>query len=239
MSEEKPNYYAILPANVRYDNELKDKAKILYAEICALSNKEGYCSASNKYFAELYNVSTRTITELIRDLVDREYIKNVVIFKKDSKEVSERRLYLWKKSSRGIEENFQENIINSSSYYELNINNKYKYNNYINNNNIIYEFIEQNYVRTISPLEKEQIDNWIKEFDIDLIKYAFEISIMNNKRNFNYVKAILKNWKTAGYKTIQDVKDNEKKKEEIKKENEKITEEMQEVLEYNWFDEEL
>ena len=49
-----PSYYAILPANVRYDKNLKPMEKILYAEITALSNKNGYCSASNSYFAKLY-----------------------------------------------------------------------------------------------------------------------------------------------------------------------------------------
>ena len=28
--EEKPNYYAVIPSNVRYDDRLKDKAKLLY-----------------------------------------------------------------------------------------------------------------------------------------------------------------------------------------------------------------
>ena len=29
----KPNYYAVIPAIVRYDNDVMDKAKILYGEI--------------------------------------------------------------------------------------------------------------------------------------------------------------------------------------------------------------
>ena len=54
MNEEnKSNYYAIIPAVVRYDNKLTDKAKLLYGEITCLSNKEGYCFATNNYFANL------------------------------------------------------------------------------------------------------------------------------------------------------------------------------------------
>ena len=54
MMDNKPNYWSILPANVRYDNELKPNEKILYSEITSLMNKDGYCYASNKYFSELY-----------------------------------------------------------------------------------------------------------------------------------------------------------------------------------------
>ena len=50
---ETPNYYAIIPSNVRY-SDLKPNAKLLYGEITALSNKHGFCFASNKYFANLY-----------------------------------------------------------------------------------------------------------------------------------------------------------------------------------------
>ena len=57
--EEKPNYYAIIPANVRYDNDLKPNEKLMFGEITALSNKNGYCTATNAYFAKLYNVTKK------------------------------------------------------------------------------------------------------------------------------------------------------------------------------------
>lgn len=72
---EKPGYYAILPADVRYDTELSSTAKLMYAEITALSNTFGYCTAKNKYFAELYNVDVRHIRRVLSELSDRDFIK--------------------------------------------------------------------------------------------------------------------------------------------------------------------
>ncbi len=75
MEEYKPNYYAIIPANVRYDKEISPNAKLLYGEITSLCNQKGYCWATNEYFSSLYGVSDRTIQNLIKQLSDKEYIK--------------------------------------------------------------------------------------------------------------------------------------------------------------------
>lgn len=87
---EKKSYYAVIPANVRYDEQLSPNAKLLYGEITALCNSEGYCWASNKYFAELYGVTNRTIANWLRELADREYIKAEVFFKTGSREIEKR-----------------------------------------------------------------------------------------------------------------------------------------------------
>ena len=53
MNEEnKIGYYAVIPATILFDKELKPNEKLLYAVITALSNKEGYCYASNTYLGE-------------------------------------------------------------------------------------------------------------------------------------------------------------------------------------------
>lgn len=103
---EKPNFYAILPADVRYDDRLSAREKLLYAEITALSNKEGYCWASNTYFANLYNSTNRTIITSINNLVDLGFVKRELIYKKGQKEVEKRLLYPMTNFSLPSEENF-------------------------------------------------------------------------------------------------------------------------------------
>lgn len=87
---ESPSYYAIIPAGVRYDKQLPQGAKLLYSEITALSNKNGYCWASNDYFAKLYSVSNRTIKSWLKCLEDNSYIRRVVKYKNGSKEIEQR-----------------------------------------------------------------------------------------------------------------------------------------------------
>ncbi|MDD2840738.1 MAG: helix-turn-helix domain-containing protein, partial [Rickettsiales bacterium] len=69
-----PNYYAIIPANIRYDKNLNSTEKLLYAEITALCDKEGYCWASNNYFAEILNKLPAYVSQVLTKLSKKEYI---------------------------------------------------------------------------------------------------------------------------------------------------------------------
>lgn len=75
MDEHKPQYWAVLPAAVRYDAALPPNAKLLYAEISALTDKRGYCFASNSYFEQLYSLSERTVSRLLARLDAAGYIR--------------------------------------------------------------------------------------------------------------------------------------------------------------------
>tara|TARA_R100001594_G_scaffold17072_2_gene34938 strand:+ start:1877 stop:2473 length:597 start_codon:yes stop_codon:yes gene_type:complete len=105
--KEKPNYYAIIPSDVRYSN-LKPNAKLLYGEITALSNKLGYCFASNSYFAELYGVSKNTVSRWISDLTKLGFI-TVQIERNSNKEIIKRIIGIVKKDVRANDKISKEN----------------------------------------------------------------------------------------------------------------------------------
>ena len=132
--EDFKSYYAIIPANVRYDKDLPPNAKLLYGEITALCNEKGMCWATNDYFAKLYDVSKTSISKWISLLVEKGYIYNKIIYREGSKEILNRYLTLVQypieeKLNRGIEEKLKENNTNN--------------NNTLNNTNNIY-IVEQN-----------------------------------------------------------------------------------------------
>ncbi|MBR0427668.1 MAG: helix-turn-helix domain-containing protein [Clostridia bacterium] len=91
--EIKNNYYAVIPATVRYNKELKPAEKLLYGEVTALANKMGYCYAQNKYFAELYNVTNTTVSKWLSHLNKLGYI-NIEIIRNEKKEIVTRHIYI-------------------------------------------------------------------------------------------------------------------------------------------------
>ena len=86
----KPNYYAILTSEVRYNQNLTPNAKLLYAEITALINMNGVCFASNSYFANLYGKTKTTISKWVSELVKEGFIELSFTYKEGSKEIDNR-----------------------------------------------------------------------------------------------------------------------------------------------------
>jgi hypothetical protein len=113
--EEKRSYYAIIPANVRYDKSLKPNAKLLYGEITALCNEKGYCWASNDYFSGLYEVSKETISRWVSQLKQKKYISVELEYREGTKEIIKRYLRICqepidKKVNTPIDKKVKENI---------------------------------------------------------------------------------------------------------------------------------
>lgn len=126
------SYYAIIPANVRYDKNLTANAKLLYGEITALCNEKGFCWANNKYFSELYGVSTTSVSKWISSLIEKGYIVSKLIYKENSREIDKRIISLppLTNLTGGIEE-----ILHTPIEEKLKDNNTY--------NNTIYSFMSE------------------------------------------------------------------------------------------------
>ena len=121
MTETKKSYFAVIPANVRYDKRLKLLSRMLYGEITALCNEKGYCWANNRYFADLYEVSITTISTCISQLKEFGYIEVEIVYKEGSKEILNRYLKIIKDPIKEIlntpiKENLKDNntIINNT-----------------------------------------------------------------------------------------------------------------------------
>lgn len=76
----------------------------------------------------------------------------------------------------------------------------------------IYSYIEGNFGITISGTNYELISQWLKTYDIEILKYAVDICVKNGSRTIGYFDGILKNWVGRGYKSLQDIKDKDIKK---------------------------
>ncbi len=159
MEDEKPNYYGIMPADVRYDKNLTPSAKILYTEFSALCNKNGYCWPTNKYFCELYGVSQVSVSKWINILKKYGYIEIFYIYEDGSKEIAERRISLValplkekfntplkEKFNTPLKEKFKDNSIK---------------NNIINNNNT--SITENKNPETFGFLDAEELNKEIKK----------------------------------------------------------------------------
>ena len=86
---------------------------------------------------------------------------------------------------------------------------------YVSNNNTCARTRE----KFLNQVEMDMLDLWLQEFDFELVKEAVRLSLLKHKEDFRYTNGILYNWKEKGYKTLEDVRLEEKtieKEEPIK-----------------------
>ncbi len=70
-------------------------------------------------------------------------------------------------------------------------------------NKTIFQIIEEEFGRTLSPMEYETIKSW--NYQIDILKRAVKEASLSNNYSIKYIDKIIFNWKKANIKSIQDV----------------------------------
>lgn len=206
MNKDKKNYYAIIPANVRYDKRLSPLTRLIYGEITALSNEKGYCFATNAYFANLYSMSNVSISRCISELKEHNYIR--VVYDIKEKNVDKRKIYINNTENKKLEnkelnkklENEElknnEEITNNK---EININiQEYKENESINKNNNTnknddaFSLAKIKLVNRIKLNDDTDLSNNIKEYNqncLDGIKEKVKDNNIINNTNNNIINS--------------------------------------------------
>ena len=182
--ESQIGYYAIIPATVLFNENVKANEKLLYAVITVLANKEGYCFASNAYLAGLLNAQPHTVSKWVSHLKELGFVY-VDILKNDKGEIIQRRIY----------PNDTPYAINKTYHYSIertkSMSQKEQYNNIsINKIDRLFNYIikkEQQIPEEFLKINLDEIFNMLKKYELlyteDNIKYI-------SKDNLEKIKII-------------------------------------------------
>lgn len=103
-----------IPAEILLNKDLSDKEKIILAIILYLSEETKSCFASNKYIANIVNVTHERVSKIISSLKDKGYVRVKLKYKTDSKEIEERQITPIVENINGYSQKLQEGIDNNN-----------------------------------------------------------------------------------------------------------------------------
>lgn len=190
-----PNYV------IKYYKELNIDGIEFLLLIYLLNQKGNIVFDFNKIANDLF-IEPNMILDLINSLNEKNYIS------------------IEMKKTNGIIEEFISIDLFYNKINSLIINTKKEDTN-IN----IYDTFEQEFGRTLSPIEYQTINGWIENnISEELIKSALKEAILSGVNNLRYIDKILFEWTKKGYKNIEDIKN----KKNIKNDY------VEEIYDYDW-----
>jgi len=199
-----------------YLYRMKDKFEINIEEfifLIYLTNKGDKYIFDPKEITSDLNIEIIKMMDYISNLTEKHLISVDVI-----------------KNERGMMEEY----INLNPFYEkVNMYLVEDVNNIESESETIFDTIQKEFGRLLSPIEIEIVNAWIEsKYSEELIKEALKEAIMNGVTNLRYIDKILYEWNKKGIKNKEDVLNNQKKykEEQIKKIPKK------EVFDYNWLE---
>lgn len=226
MEDEKPSYYSIITADVRYDERLKPNEKLLYSEITALSNKYGYCTATNSYFSKLYRADKSTVSRWVSHLEKCGYVQ--VEQTRNGKRIVQRKIYpiatplLTKKSipyaqkdQYPIDKKVKGNItrVNTTSVnmrerikQPLDTNTELSFLSWPDSLGTMTGKIE----RLLLDVKQQGMSDKVIQKAIDLTKIA------EPNTPYGYLKSVVSDWLSQGIYTMQDWQQHQQKKQAAK-----------------------
>ena len=167
-------------------------------------------------FADDLNLDIKDIMNYIGALSDKHFIRVEVM-----------------KNDKGL---MEEMVLMDDFYSKLSLITMDEINNasFTDSSNI-YEVIEKEFGRTLSPMEYEIIRAWLDNgMSEELIQEAIKEATYNGVSNLRYIDKILYEWSKLGIKTAKDVSDNKKKRAKAKEEASSDVD--MDIMDWDWFD---
>ena len=167
-------------------------------------------------FADDLNLDIKDIMNYIGTLSDKHFIRVEVM-----------------KNDKGL---MEEMVLMDDFYSKLSLITMDEINNASSTDSSnIYEVIEKEFGRTLSPMEYEIIRAWLDNgMSEELIQEAIKEATYNGVSNLRYNDKILYEWSKLGIKTAKDVSDNKKKRAKAKEEASSDVD--MDIMDWDWFD---
>lgn len=205
-----------IPKGIWLDKRLNALDKIILVEIDSLDATEEGCYASNKYLADFCQCTETKISTSIKKLVELGYIK-ITSFDGRKRYIKSRLKEIERQTLKNLKADFKK-IKDNNIYNNIDNNNN---NIKINKKEELYELVESNFGRTLSPLEYEEISKWE---DNEITRYAIKEAVLRRALSVKYINAIIRDCEAKGIKTIKSIRKAE-------------TNEIEPVLfEYDWLE---
>lgn len=201
------NHYTVPKYLLSYQKELGLNLNSMILLIYFLNQKNNDIFDYKKIIEDL-NMNEQDLMEALELLKDKKYLSIEM-----------------KENESGI----LEERVNISSFYDIVFSKMLDKQEKDKHNNDLYSTFEEEFGRTLSPMEYEIINNWLEQnISEDLILAALKETVFNGINNLRYVDKILYEWNKKGIKNTKDVENKIKNKEESKEED---------SYEYDWLNE--
>ena len=166
-------------------------------------------------FSEELGLDLANTMNYIGILTDKKFIKVEVV-----------------KNEKGL---MEEVVMLEDFYNKLSLITIDQVNNTTKDNTSVFEMIEKEFGRTLSPIEYEIIKAWLESNKSEeIIKEAIKEATFNGVNNLRYIDKILFEWEKSGINSVVDVENARKKRNIHKEQTSDIN--IDDIIDWKWFD---
>lgn len=204
--------YGIVAKLVMRNRELSPEAKAIYSYICSFAGSGTTAFPSAELMMHELNMGDKRFYKFRKELVDKGYI---TIIKQRNGNRRDKNIYqLETEPSKVLQHRQFESVQSESIHFESvqnegsNINSNNINSNNINNSIKLLSLYEELGFGLINPTTKTDLEILSEEYTEAWVMESLKEANESGVRNLKYVRGILKNWKTRGFKAEKGGKKN-------------------------------